>query len=217
LVGALAACLIAVAGLGYSGFLDPSYLEVQARTPWIQARKYMDIYLQTVLTAEQERALKPGDRFQGCASCPEMVVVPAGEFMMGSEDGGKDEKPAHQVMIAKPFAVGRFSVTFDEWDGCVAHGGWAQDLRYFYPYPAGEDQRWGRSTRPVIGVSWMDAQQYVAWLSKQTGKTYRLLTELRGGSSSSDPVDLRSADRGRNPSTVRGNDIGFRVARTLTP
>ena len=63
LVGALAACVIAVTGLGYSGFLDPSFLK-------IQARKYRDIYLPTALTAEQERALKPGNRFQECASCP---------------------------------------------------------------------------------------------------------------------------------------------------
>jgi formylglycine-generating enzyme required for sulfatase activity len=127
-------CLIGVAGLGYSGSLDP----------------------------------KPGDRFQECASCPEMMVVPAGEFTMGSEVGGKDEKPSHKVMIAKPFAVGRFSVTFDEWDGCVAHGGCT--------YRPG-DNSWGRGRQPVINVSWHDLKEYLTWLSKQTGKTYRRLTE----------------------------------------
>jgi formylglycine-generating enzyme required for sulfatase activity/S1-C subfamily serine protease len=161
LVGALAACIMAVSGLGYSGFFDPSYRN-------IQIRKYIDIYIPRALTAEQERLLTPGDKFQECASCPEMVVVPAGEFMMGSADPGTRDKPAHKVTIAKPFAIGRFSVTFDQWDGCVAHGGCTYD-------PV--DQRWGRATRPVINVSWEHAQQYVAWLSKQTDKTYRLLTE----------------------------------------
>jgi formylglycine-generating enzyme required for sulfatase activity len=143
LVDTLAAWVIAVVGLGYSGFLDPSYLNVQAR-------KYRDIYLPTTSSGEQERALKPSDKFQECVSCPEMMVVPAGDFTMGSEDGGRDEKPAHKVTIGKSFAVGRFSVTFDEWDGCVAHGGCTHDP---------QDERWGRSTRPVINVSWEDAQQ----------------------------------------------------------
>jgi formylglycine-generating enzyme required for sulfatase activity len=67
--------------------------------------------------------VKPGDRFQECASCPEMLVVPAGEFMMGSEEGGEDRKPTHRVTIARPFAIGRFTVTFDEWDRCVADEG----------------------------------------------------------------------------------------------
>jgi formylglycine-generating enzyme required for sulfatase activity len=160
LVGALAACVIAIAGLSYSGMLDQSYLKNQAR-------KYMDIYMPTVLTTEQERALKPGGRFQECASCPEMVVVPAGEFMMGSGDG-QDQKPPRKVIIAKAFAIGRFSVTFDEWDGCLAHGGCTHKP---------DEKGWGRGKRPVIDVDWEDARQYVEWLSKQTGKTYRLLTE----------------------------------------
>ena len=155
---ALFACLIGVGALSYAGILDRSYLN-------IQARKYM-VFLPMVLTAQH--ALKPGDRFQECASCPEMVVVPAGEFMMGSEDGGKNEKSAHKVIIPKPFAVGRFSVTFDEWDGCVAH-------KACTDRPG--DNGWGRGRRPVINVSWEGLKEYLAWLSKQTGKTYRLLTE----------------------------------------
>jgi hypothetical protein len=160
LVGALAACVIAVAGLGSSGFLDPSYLNSRVRF-------YRDIYLPTALTAEQERALKPGDKFQECASCPEMVVVPAGEFMMGSE-ASDVEKPPHKVIIGKPFAIGRFSVTFDEWDGCIAHGGCT-----YRP----SDDGFGRGRRPVINMSWIDINYYLAWLSSETGKTYRLLTE----------------------------------------
>ena len=65
------------------------------------------------------------------------------------------------------FAVSKFEVTFDEWDACVAVGGCAHV----------PDSNMGRGTQPVINVSWDDAQQYVAWLSKMTGRPYRLLSE----------------------------------------
>jgi formylglycine-generating enzyme required for sulfatase activity len=73
------------------------------------------------------------------------------------------------VTLARPFAVGRFAVTFDEWDACAADGG----CNGYKP----EDKGWGRGRRPVIEVSWDDAKAYVAWLSKTTGKTYRQLSE----------------------------------------
>jgi formylglycine-generating enzyme required for sulfatase activity len=102
-----------------------------------------------------------------------MVVVPAGEFMMGSpdteHDRGKEEGPVRRVTIKAPFAVGRFEITFDEWDGCVAHGG--------CPAEGVAGANFGRGLQPVINVSWDDAKKYVVWLSKRTGKTYRLLTE----------------------------------------
>jgi formylglycine-generating enzyme required for sulfatase activity len=166
LVGVLFGGIVAVAGLGYGGWLNPSYLKVRAAT-------LADILWPTVLTASAERALKPGDIFKECsAECPEMVVVPAGEFMMGSPENepghNADESPQHKVAIAKPFAISKFEITFDEWDACVTLGGCAVQ--------AG-DKGWGRGTRPVINVSWDDAQQYVAWLSKQTGKPYRVLSE----------------------------------------
>src|SRR4030095_8852074 len=80
-----------------------------------------------VLSAEAERALKPGATFRECAEdCPEMVVVPAGEFVMGSRPNEKgrdrDEGPPHKVVFAEPFAVSKFEVTFDQWDACVAYG-----------------------------------------------------------------------------------------------
>jgi formylglycine-generating enzyme required for sulfatase activity len=99
---------------------------------------------------------------------PEMVVVPAGEFIMGSKDYG-NEKPPHRVTIRQPFAVGRFAVTFDEWDAAVADGGCSR----YRP----TDKGWGRGKRPVINVSWHDAQAYVAWLSQRTARFYRLLSE----------------------------------------
>jgi formylglycine-generating enzyme required for sulfatase activity len=72
------------------------------------------------LSAAEECALKPKDVFKECDNCPEMVVVPAGSFTMGSpatdKDHRDDEGPQHDVRLARPFAVGRFAVTFDEWD-----------------------------------------------------------------------------------------------------
>jgi formylglycine-generating enzyme required for sulfatase activity len=125
-----------------------------------------------VITEARERALKPKDTFKECSGCPEMVVVPAGEFMMGwpeTEKGYSDnEGPQHKVMIAKPFAVARFELTFAEWDTCVAHSDCSRNPRA---------PGWGRGRQPVINVSWDEAQRYVAWLSSMTGKSYRLLSE----------------------------------------
>ena len=79
------------------------------------------------LSPIQESALKPKDMFKECANCPEMTVVPAGSFTMGSPttepERAADEGPQHMVTIARPFAVGRFEVTFEEWDACAADGG----------------------------------------------------------------------------------------------
>ena len=125
-----------------------------------------------VLTTERERALKQKDIFKECTDCPEMIVVPAGSFMMGSPETEKgrdeNESPQHGVTIAKPFAVARFELTFDEWDACAAQGECDPHIT---------DSGWGRGRRPVINVSWDDAQRYSAWLSRLTGKPYRLLTE----------------------------------------
>jgi formylglycine-generating enzyme required for sulfatase activity len=125
------------------------------------------------LSAAEECALKPKDTFRECATCLEMVVVPAGTFTMGSpeNEAGRthNEDPPHSVSFAKPFAVGRFSVTFDEWDACVSDGGCKGDRS--------ADEGWGRGRRPVINVSWDDAKTYLAWLSGKTGKTYRMLSE----------------------------------------
>jgi formylglycine-generating enzyme required for sulfatase activity len=113
-----------------------------------------------------------GESFRDCEVCPEMVVVPAGSFMMGSppgEGGHKNyEGPQHQVIIARPFAVGKFEVTFAEWDACVAE-------RACAPIP---DGGWGRGRRPVMNVSWDDiAKEYLPWLNRKTGKAYRVPTE----------------------------------------
>lgn len=105
--------------------------------------------------------------------CPEMVVVPRGTFTMGAPpkeaDRDADEGPQHRITIARPFAVGRFAVTFDEWDACAAGGG----CNRYWP----DDRGWGRGRLPVIGINWNDAKAYVDWLSRKTGRTYRLLSE----------------------------------------
>jgi formylglycine-generating enzyme required for sulfatase activity len=125
------------------------------------------------LTAAQERALKPRDSFRECGKCPEMVVAPAGSFMMGSPDGESGrvstEGPRHRIDFAQPFSAGRYAVTFDEWDACTADGG----CNAYRP----DDEGWGRGRRPVINISWSDAEAYVAWLSRKTGSRYRLLSE----------------------------------------
>ena len=122
---------------------------------------------------KQRQERQSGRRFKDCAACPEMVVVPTGSFMMGSPSSEKgrdsDEGPQHRVRIAQPFAVGVYEVTFAEWDACVSAGGCNGHS------PA--DRGWGRGQYPVIYVSWNDAQAYVKWLSNETGKRYRLLSE----------------------------------------
>ena len=117
-----------------------------------------------------------GERFRDCDGtwCPWMVVVPAGEYRMGSPSGeagrDDDEGPRHQVRIAKPFAVGVYEVTFSEWEACVSDGGCGHRPN---------DEGWGGGTRPVINVSWDDAKAYVRWLSNETGEAYRLLSESK--------------------------------------
>jgi len=109
---------------------------------------------------------KAGDVFRDCRDCPEMVVVAAGEFDMGANDFDV-EKPVHRVTIAKPFAIGRREVTFDEWDQCAAAGACSRV----------GDQGQSRGERPVTDVSWRDAKAYATWLSQTTGKPYRLPSE----------------------------------------
>ncbi len=130
--------------------------------------------------------LKPGDTFTDCADCPEMVVVPPGRFEMGDLSGGglERELPVHTVTIGKPFAAGRFEITFAEWDACV-------DAKACSFRP--DDYNWGRGKRAVGDVSWNDAREYTNWLSCLTGAVYRLPSEAeweyiaRAGSRTSYP------------------------------
>jgi len=128
--------------------------------------------------ADSGQSRLPGETFRDCADCVELVVVPAGDFLMGTKAKWAEE-PVHRVDIKKGFAIGRREVTFAQWDKCVAAGG----CKYSPPNPA-----WGRGDYPVTNVSWDDAKEFIAWLARTTGKPYRLPTEAeweyaaRGGS-----------------------------------
>jgi formylglycine-generating enzyme required for sulfatase activity/DNA-binding winged helix-turn-helix (wHTH) protein len=174
LVGVLALGVVA----GLAGWVEHNEVDALWRSLTI-TRPFMQAQVRPfVLTAAAERALQPGASFRECATdqnkdyCPEMVVIPGGSFTMGSpptEKGRSDfETPQHPVTIARPFAVAKFELTFDEWDTCATYGDCPQGA---------SDVGWGRGRRPVINVTWEDARRYVAWLAKMTGKPYRLLTE----------------------------------------
>lgn len=112
--------------------------------------------------------------FKDCNVCPEMVWLPPGQFRMGLSEAkaltGRSATPVHLVHIRYKLAVGAYAVTFDEWGACVRDGGCQSNRE-----PG--DENWGRGRRPVINVSWHQAKEYTAWLSRKTGSSYRLLSE----------------------------------------
>jgi len=138
-------------------------------------RSYEDL-----LKSESVETLKPchqllagtvfQDRLENGSLGPKMLWIPAGEFKMGDIQGGggSDEKPVHSVSI-KAFAMGQYEVTFAEYDRFAEATGEKKP----------DDEGWGRGNRPVINVSWHDAVAYAQWLTRQTGKQYRLPTEAQ--------------------------------------
>ncbi|WP_060481510.1 formylglycine-generating enzyme family protein [Pseudomonas sp. NBRC 111119] len=168
--------------------------------------------------------VKPGTVFKDCEQgCPEMVVLPTGSFMMGTPDDemGRqdDEGPIHKVTIARPLAISRFQITFDEWDAFIAATG--------YRMPSGDDRpgrlcRAGTATRggrptyggnyqvtgrhPAVCMNLEEVEDYVAWLSRKTGKNYRLTSEsvreyaARAGSSGAFPFPF---DEGKDYSIAK--------------
>jgi formylglycine-generating enzyme required for sulfatase activity len=177
--------------IGWSfSFQEPWFQEPV--TWWLSNSRSFAVekFMPYIRTARQERDMEAAaaacvmDRaperctFRECAAeqgndyCPEMVVLPGGAFMMGSpstENGRSDnEGPQHAVKIAKPFAVSKFALTFKEWVICEGLGYCVSRVR---------DTMGGSGERPLINVTWKEARSYVQWLSRMTGKDYRLLTE----------------------------------------
>jgi formylglycine-generating enzyme required for sulfatase activity len=146
------------------------------------------------LSQTEECALAPKDVFRECQNCPEMVVIPSGEVLVGSSRSEIDiglaaanEGPQHKVVIKQPLAIGRFEVTRDQFAAFVNASGYkAGDHCFTFEQNAPQD-RANRSfmnpgyvqdgNHPAVCVSWADAKAYVAWLSQTTSKSYRLLSE----------------------------------------
>jgi len=108
--------------------------------------------------------------FKDCGDCPEMVVIPAGSFMMGAppqEADKPEEGPVHRVTIRKPFAMSKYEITWNEWNACVQARACS----------AARDEGFGQGNRPVINISRDDAILYAKWLSEKTGHAYRLPSE----------------------------------------
>jgi formylglycine-generating enzyme required for sulfatase activity len=168
--------------------------------PPLDARAEAPCDTKEVRVGSERRCLRYKEVFKDCPDCPEMVVVRGGQLVEGSppSEVGRsvNEGPQHQVTIDSYFAVARYETTFEEWDACVAQGG----CQY-----APSDRGWGRAQHPVVGVSWLDAQQCLVWLSQRTGIGYRLLTEAeweyaaRGGTTTAFSTG----------ETISGDDANF--------
>jgi formylglycine-generating enzyme required for sulfatase activity len=154
--------------------LEAELAELKAKTAAMVAAglpRLAALSAQQRLVAAPEIWRVPGavTEFRDCAGCPHMMVIPAGEFTMGSPPAEQQAEAQHRVTIAAPFAVGKFEITFDEWDACVRDDG-CSNIRP-------NDEGWGRERYPVMHMSFDTAKVYVAWLSRKTGKRYRLLSE----------------------------------------
>src|SRR4030095_10274125 len=187
---------------------------------------------------------QPGQIFRDCKDCPEMIVIPAGSFMMGSPesetgrssnpDQGPVEGPQRLVHVQQ-FAAGKFDITKQQWALFVkatnhpagGHCGWGKlpGEDSFQPWLPNPSANWNHlgvsqaSTHPVVCISWNDAHDYVQWLSKKTGVTYRLLSEAeweyedRAGTSTPYYWGTTASHEYANYGTDTANGIGFISAR----
>ena len=193
------------AGLTPSGKASPTLLAVLTTI-----RLQGVLKNQKVFTGRTKHAV--GSTFKDCDDCPQMVVVPSGEFTMGAPSGepGRrpSEGPAHKVYIKRPFAVSKFEITYDQWQTCTLEGG----CKNYRPKDAG----WGKGNRPVPYMSYNDAKAYVTWLRQTTGKPYRLLTEAeweyaaRGGTTTAYPTGAKITTHQANFDGSNSAGIGQR-------
>lgn len=166
-LAAVAAGLAATVLVGIFGWIYQDSLGTAWRVAFMEGPYKRSNFSPYVLTAARQTSLRPLEAFRECEKeCPDMVVVPAGHFLMGAATA--DEWPVHTVVIRKAFAVSKYPVTFAEWDACAHYGDCLPNV---------VDSGFGRGQQPVINVSWADANHYAAWLSKMTGNHYRLLSE----------------------------------------
>jgi formylglycine-generating enzyme required for sulfatase activity len=180
-------------GIGASALLGAVVWAMQSKpteTPLVQPSTTVSSTAAIETTPTPEKVAEPD---KPTIPLPEMITIQGGSFEMGcsnSKDCSDDEKPVRTVQVAA-FEMSKTEVTFAQWDACVADGGCGG----YKP----DDEQWGRGNRPVINVSWNDAQNYVQWLSQKTGQKYRLPTE----------VEWEYAARaGTTTSYFWGNEIG---------
>lgn len=148
--------------------IEVSKAGYKSRTEWTEIKAEALNLNYQLEEVPPEIETKPGApvTVNGGKNAPELVRIPAGQFTMG-DDSNIHTAPAHKVTIGRAFAMSKYEITFAEYDQ------FAQATNRALP----GDNGWGRETRPVIHVSWDDAQAYTQWLSKTTGKKYRLPTE----------------------------------------
>jgi formylglycine-generating enzyme required for sulfatase activity len=166
-----------------------------------------------------------GERLQECASCPEMLVLRAGEFTMGSPASEPDrdpDEPQRRVNFRRDFALSITPVTWNQWEACVRDN-WCEGEAIDVALRSNPDgtrnpqyKDYGRGTRPAVGMSWYDAQRFVGWLNWKTGKDdlYRLPSEAeweyaaRAGTTSAYPwgaaIDYNRGNFGKPGKTERG-------------
>jgi len=215
-----------------AGMLTPqakSYLSASNRAWWMKAVNALALALvfgfiarawQQGLSVEHTW-LKLKSAFARIHVEPEMVEVKAGAFKMGdiARRGGRDEQPVHEVKLQKSFKLGKYEVTFDEYDRFVI----ATNRR------RPNDWEWGRGRQPAIDVSWEDAVAYAEWLSTQTGKRYRLPTESEweyaARSAGKDEIWAGTSNEGElreyawfsQNSKTQTQPVGTRKSNTLEP
>ncbi|MEO6079139.1 MAG: SUMF1/EgtB/PvdO family nonheme iron enzyme [Steroidobacteraceae bacterium] len=171
------------------------------------------------------KAAKPGDHVKECQNCPELVVLRAGTYMMGSPSNEAErdtDEPQHRVTITRTFAIATTPVTWNQWEACIRDN-WCEGAGIDLALRSNADgspnaqyKDYGRGTRPAVGMSWYDAQRFVGWLNWKTGNddAYRLPSEAeweyaaRAGTTTAFPwgntIDYNHGNFGLRGNGVRG-------------